>query len=477
MTSLTQVKQYGLYVNGEWETTAEKMEVLNKYTQQPAAEISVATKNDVNKAVASAKDALKNAFSPYERYEVLMKAAELLLSRQEEFAEILATEVGKSIRESRGEVERAATTLQISAEEAKRIHGEGVPVESAQGSENRMAFTVKVPVGVVAAITPFNVPINLVCHKLGPALAAGNSVVLKPAEVTPICALKLAELMEEAGLPKGRLQVLTGDGAEIGEWLLENQDVNMFTFTGSPRVGELIRSKAGLRKVSLELGNNSATVVHKDADLEKAASLISQKSFNNAGQVCISVQRIYVHTNIYTAFVNKLKEKTEKLVVGDPMDEQTDIGPMIRLKEAERVEEWVKEAVEEGAKIELGGKRDGAFYLPTILTNVNDEMKVCRQEVFGPVVAIAKYDEIDEVISKVNDSDYGLQAGLFTNDLQFAMKAAREIEVGGLIVNDASAYRVDHMPYGGVKKSGNGKEGPKYAIEEMTEERIIVLNL
>ena len=207
-----------------------------------------------------------------------MKAAELLLSRQEEFAEILATEVGKSIRESRGEVERAATTLQISAEEAKRIHGEGVPVESAQGSENRMAFTVKVPVGVVAAITPFNVPINLVCHKLGPAIAAGNSVVLKPAEVTPICALKLAELMEEAGLPKGRLQVLTGDGAEIGEWLLENQDVNMFTFTGSPRVGELIRSKAGLRKVSLELGNNSATVVHKDADLEKAASLISQKA-------------------------------------------------------------------------------------------------------------------------------------------------------------------------------------------------------
>lgn len=477
MTSLTQVKQYGLYVNGEWETTAEKMEVLNKYTQQPAAEISVATKDDVNKAVASAKAALKKDFSPYERYQVLMKAAELLLSRQEEFAEILATEVGKSIRESRGEVERAATTLQISAEEAKRIHGEGVPVESAQGSENRMAFTVKVPVGVVAAITPFNVPINLVCHKLGPAIAAGNSVVLKPAEVTPICALKLAELMEEAGLPKGRLQVLTGDGAEIGEWLLENQDVNMFTFTGSPRVGELIRSKAGLRKVSLELGNNSATVVHKDADLEKAASLISQKSFNNAGQVCISVQRIYVHTNIYTAFVNKLKEKTEKLVVGNPMDEQTDIGPMIRLKEAERVEEWVKEAVEEGAKIELGGKRDGAFYLPTILTNVNDEMKVCRQEVFGPVVAIAQYDEIDEVISKVNDSDYGLQAGLFTNDLQFAMKAAREIEVGGLIVNDASAYRVDHMPYGGVKKSGNGKEGPRYAIEEMTEERIIVLNL
>ncbi|PJN89030.1 aldehyde dehydrogenase family protein [Bacillus sp. mrc49] len=477
MTNSTQVKQHGLLVAGHWEKTSETMMVLNKYTQEPAAEISVATKKHVDIAVKSAKAALKQNFSPYERYEVLMKAAQLLLERREEFARILAIEVGKSIRESRGEVDRSAQTLQISAEEAKRIHGEGVPVESAQGSENRMAFTIRVPVGVIAAITPFNAPINLVCHKIGPALASGNSVVLKPAEVTPICAIKLASLLEEAGLPKGRLQVLTGDGAKIGEWLLENQDVNMFTFTGSPRVGELIRSKAGLRKVSLELGNNSATIVHKDSDLEKAATLVSQKSFNNAGQVCISVQRIYVHKDIYEAFVAKLIEKTEEFVVGNPLDEKTDIGPMIRLTEAERVEAWVKEAVEQGARIEVGGKRDGAFYLPTILTNVKDDMKVCRQEVFGPIVSIATYEEIDEVIAKVNDSDYGLQAGLFTNDLQLAMKAAREIEVGGLIVNDASAYRVDHMPYGGVKKSGNGKEGPQYAIEEMTEERIIVLNL
>ncbi|MFD9625792.1 aldehyde dehydrogenase family protein [Peribacillus muralis] len=477
MTNATQVEQYGLYVAGLWETTSETMNVLNKYTQKPAAEISIATKQHVDSAVKSAKTALKQNFSSYDRYEVLMKAAQLLLERREEFARILAIEVGKSIRESRVEVDRSAQTLQISAEEAKRIHGEGVPVESAQGSENRMAFTIRVPVGVIAAITPFNAPINLVCHKIGPALAAGNSVVLKPAEVTPICAIKLASLLEEAGLPKGRLQVLTGDGAQIGGWLLENQDVNMFTFTGSPRVGELIRSKAGLRKVSLELGNNSATIVHKDSDVEKAATLVSQKSFSNAGQVCISVQRIYVHKDIYESFVAKLIEKTEEIVVGNPMDEKTDIGPMIRLTEAERVEAWVKEAVEQGARIKVGGKREGAFYWPTILTNVNDDMKVCRQEVFGPVVSIATYEEIDEVIAKVNDSDYGLQAGLFTNDLQVAMKAAREIEVGGLIVNDASAYRVDHMPYGGVKKSGNGKEGPKYAIEEMTEERIIVLNL
>lgn len=477
MTTATDVKQYGLYIDGKWEQTEKQMDVLNKYTQEPAAQIAVATKEQVDAAVKSAKAAVKESFSPYERYNVLMKASKLLLERREEFAQVLAVEVGKPIRDSRGEVERAAQTLEVSAEEAKRIHGEGVPVEAAPGSENRMAFTVRVPVGVIAAITPFNVPLNLVCHKIGPALAAGNSVVLKPAEVTPICALMLAMVLEEAGLPKGRLQVVTGDGAEIGGWLLENQDVNMFTFTGSPRVGEFIRSKAGLRKVALELGNNSATVVHKDANLEQAASLIAQKSFNNAGQVCISVQRIYVHEDIFETFVASLKEKTEQFVVGDPLEEGTDIGPMIRLSEAERVEAWVNEAVEQGAVVELGGKRDGAFYSPTILTNVHDEMKVCRQEVFGPVVAVAAYKEIEEVIAKVNDSDYGLQAGLFTNDLNFAMKAAREIEVGGLIINDASAYRVDHMPYGGVKKSGTGKEGPKYAIEEMTEERIVVLNL
>jgi acyl-CoA reductase-like NAD-dependent aldehyde dehydrogenase len=477
MTAIVTGKKYGMYINGQWEETNETMPVLNKYTQEVAAEISVAVKEHVDTAVQGAKQALKTPFAPYARYQVLLKASQLLLERVEEFAQVLVAEVGKPIRESRGEVERAALTLQISAEEAKRIHGEGVPVESAPGSENRMAFTVRVPVGVIAAITPFNVPLNLVCHKIVPALAAGNSVVLKPAEVTPVCALMLADLLEEAGLPKGRLQVLTGDGAMIGEWLLSNKEVNMFSFTGSPRVGKLIREKAGLRKVALELGNNSATVVHKDANLEQAASLIAQKSFNNAGQVCISVQRVYVHEDVFGAFISLLKEKTETFVVGNPLDETTDIGPMIRISEAERVEAWVNEAVEQGALIELGGIRNGAFYYPTILTNVKEDMKVCRQEVFGPVVSIVPYQTEDEVIAKVNDSDYGLQAGLFTNDLKFAMKAAREIEVGGLIVNDASAYRVDHMPYGGVKNSGTGKEGPKYAIEEMTEERIVVFNL
>nr|WP_231619539.1 aldehyde dehydrogenase family protein [Fictibacillus sp. 5RED26] len=453
------------------------MEVLNKYTQNVEAAIARSEKKDVDEAVEGAKEAYKETFSAYDRYLVLTNAARLLLEKKEEFARVLVAEVGKPIRDSRVEVERAAQTLEISAEEAKRIHGEGVPVESAPGSENRMAFTLRVPVGVIAAITPFNVPLNLVCHKIGPALAAGNAVVLKPAEVTPLCALMLAEVFKEAGLPDGRLQVITGDGAEVGGWLLENQDVKMFTFTGSPRVGEIIRQKAGLRKVSLELGNNSATIVHKDADLEKAAALIANKSFNNAGQVCISVQRVYVHQDVKTPFIQLLKDKTEQLQSGNPLDETTDIGPMIRQAEAERVEEWVNEAVADGATLVTGGRRNGAFYEPTILSDVKSDMKVCKQEVFGPVVGIDTYATIDEVIEQVNDSDYGLQAGLFTNDLAFAMKAAKEIEVGGLIVNDASAYRVDHMPYGGVKKSGTGKEGPRYAIEEMTEERIIVLNL
>lgn len=350
-------------------------------------------------------------------------------------------------------------------------------MEAAPGSENRQAFTKRVPVGVIAAITPFNVPLNLVCHKVGPALAAGNSVVLKPAETTSVCSIILTEIFANAGLPAGRLNLVMGKGSEIGTCLLENQMVNMYTFTGSPAVGKLIREKAGLRKVALELGNNSATIVHKDANIEQAARLSAQKSFNNAGQVCISVQRIYVHEDIYELFLESMKKETSALVVGDPKDPSTHVGPMIAEKEAIRVEQWVNEAISQGATVVTGGKREGAIYYPTILTNVKDDMKVCRQEVFGPVVAVDQYRDEDEVIRRVNDSDYGLQAGLFTNDLAFAMKAADQIEVGGLMINDTSGYRVDHMPYGGVKQSGSGKEGPKYAMEEMTEERIIVFNL
>lgn len=476
MATQTSVRTYGLFINGEWREKTATDDVLNKYTQEVAAKTATADEQDVKDAVQAAKTALKAPFSPYDRYTVLIKAAATLRAREDELGEVLAKEVGKPLAECKGEVGRAALTLEISAEEAKRIHGEGIPVEAAPGSEQRHAYTRRFPIGVVAAITPFNVPLNLVCHKIGPALAAGNSVVLKPAEVTPVCAILLTEIFEEAGLPAGRLNLITGEGATVGEWLLSNQDVNMFTFTGSPRVGQHIREKAGLRKVALELGNNSATIVHHDADVETAATQSAQKSFNNAGQVCISVQRVYVHEDIYEPFLAKMKEVTEGLVLGDPMDAATDIGPMIAEREAIRVENWVQEAVDQGAMIETGGKRDGVFYQPTILTNVNDDMKVCRQEVFGPVVAVSTYRSTDEVITRVNDSEYGLQAGLFTNDLAFTLKAINEVHVGGLIINDTSGYRVDHMPYGGVKKSGTGKEGPRYAIEEMTEEKIIVFN-
>ncbi|WP_257348189.1 aldehyde dehydrogenase family protein [Pseudalkalibacillus decolorationis] len=477
MSTAVSIENFGLFIKGQWREKRTTTDVLNKYTQKVIAKTAVSEEQDVQDAVKAAKEALTKPFHPYERYAVLKKAAEGLRERQEELATILAEEVGKPIADSRGEVERAALTLEISAEEAKRIHGEGIPVEAAPGSENRQAYTKRVPVGVVAAITPFNVPLNLVCHKVGPALAAGNSVVLKPAEVTPVSAIVLTEVFEKSGLPVGRLNVVTGAGSKIGEWLLQNNDVDMFTFTGSPKVGQLIREKAGLRKVVLELGNNSATIVHKDADIEQSATLVAQKSFNNAGQVCISVQRVYVHEDIYESFLNKMKDVTNALVVGDPKDPATNIGPMIAEKEAMRVEKWVNEAIQEGASVETGGKRDGVFYEPTILTHINDNMRVCREEVFGPVVAVTTYNDVDDVISRVNDSEYGLQAGLFTNDLAFAMKAADQIEVGGLIINDTSGYRVDHMPYGGVKKSGSGKEGPKYVIEEMTEERIVVFNL
>ncbi|MBN9654980.1 aldehyde dehydrogenase family protein [Halobacillus sp. GSS1] len=468
---------FGLFINGEWRTKENTVPVLNKYNQEKIGETAVTNESDVKEAVESAKEAFKVPFSLYDRYQVLLKVAQLLRDNTEGFAAVIAQEVGKPINEARGEVGRSALTLENSAEEAKRIHGEEIPVEAAPGSENRKAFTRRYPVGVVAAITPFNVPLNLVCHKVGPALAAGNSVVLKPAEQTPLTALLLTKLFEEAGLPKGRLNVLTGEGHEVGPLLTSNPDVNMFTFTGSPQVGERIRQEAGLRDVALELGNNSATIVHKDAEVEQAAQLVAQKSFNNAGQVCISVQRAYVHDAVYDQFLEKVREATSQIKLGDPMDPSTQMGPMIAEEEAVRVEEWVKEAVAEGAVIETGGKRDGVFYQPTVLSNVNSEMKVCKQEVFGPVVAVDSYADEDEVISYVNDSEYGLQAGLFTNSLAFAMKAMDQIHVGGLIVNDTSGYRVDHMPYGGVKKSGTGKEGPRYAIEEMTEEKIVVFNL
>ncbi|CAG7616111.1 aldehyde dehydrogenase family protein [Paenibacillus allorhizosphaerae] len=472
------MEHYPILIDGRWISTEEKLEVKEKYSGKTIATVSIASEVLVEQAVAAAQTAYRtNALPPYRRYEILKRTSELVLANKQQLGRLIAQEVGKTLKEAVVEVERTAQTLEISAEEAKRIHGEGIPVESSPGAENRLAFTIRVPVGVVCAITPFNVPLNLVAHKVGPALAAGNAVVLKPASVTPLIAVKLAQLFEQAGLPPGYLNLVIGSGSSVGEQLAQDERINLYTFTGSPAVGKQLKQRTGLRKVLLELGSNSAVIVHKDADVELAAGLTVGKSFGNAGQVCISVQRIYVHQDIKERFVKAFVQRTLALRTGDPFDPATDVGPMISEKEAVRAEQWVHEALEAGATLECGGKRDGALFQPTVLSHVKEEMKVTCEELFAPVVGISEYTELDECIERINLSRYGLQAGIFTANLSTAFHAARRIHVGGLIVNDASQFRADLMPYGGVKESGWGKEGPKYAIEEMTEERIVVFNL
>jgi acyl-CoA reductase-like NAD-dependent aldehyde dehydrogenase len=472
------MKHYPLLINGEWVTSNEKLEVKDKYSGEVIGTVAVADKALVDRAISAARAAADSKpLSPYRRYEILLAASRLLVERKQEIARILTGEVGKTMKESLVEVDRAMQTLEISAEEAKRIEGEVVPVESAPGSENRLAFTLRVPVGVVCAITPFNVPLNLVCHKIGPALAAGNAVVLKPTSATPLVAVILAEVLQQAGLPAGYLNVVVGPGSTVGEWLAQDERINLYTFTGSPSVGKRLKQQTGLRKVLLELGSNSAVIVDKDADLDMAAKLTVGKSFANAGQVCISVQRIYVHEAVQAQFMEKFVAAVKQLKLGSPYDDATDIGPMISVQEAERAESWVQEAVAAGARIEVGGTRNGAMFEPTVLSGVRHEMKVVCEELFAPVVGIATYTDIDECIDRINLSKYGLQAGIFTSNVNTAFHAARRIHVGGVMINDASQFRADAMPYGGVKESGWGKEGPKYAIHEMTEEKIVVFNL
>ncbi|GGD16248.1 aldehyde dehydrogenase family protein [Pontibacillus salipaludis] len=472
------MEQYGLFINGEWTKSQETVEVYNKYTQEVFATVSKAGKDEVDQAIASAESAYRNKeMSPYSRFEVLHKVSTLLQEHKEELAQIITAEAGKPIKQARTEIDRATQTFELSAEEAKRIHGEGVPVEAAPGSENRMAFTIKVPVGVVGAISPFNFPVNLVSHKIAPAIAAGNAVVLKPAKNTPISSLKLAQLFQEAGLPEGFLNVVVGSGSDIGSQMMKDERINLYTFTGSAEVGLKLKQNTGLNKLILELGNNSPVIVDKAANVKKAAETLAQKSFAFAGQVCISVQRMYVHEEVAEEFKNHFISATKELNVGDPTDDDTDVGPMISQGEAERAEEWIQEAKGQGADVIYGGQRKGSIFEPTLLTNVDHSMKVVCEEIFAPVVTMMTFTDLDECIQEVNKSNYGLQGGIFTQDVDRAFKAARKVEVGGFMINDASQYRVDLMPYGGVKNSGWGKEGPKYTIEDMTEERLVVMNL
>lgn len=472
------MERYGIYINGKWVETRSYLPVTDKYRGEAFAEIGLASREQVSQAISAAQSAWKSRpLTPQERFRILSRTSALLGENIGDLAPTIAREGGKPLKLARGEVQRAMQTFQVAAEEAKRLTGEMVPVASAPGAENRMAFTIRVPVGVVAAISPFNFPLNLVAHKVAPAIAAGNAVVLKPASQTPVTSAKLCRLMEEAGLPPGFLNLVVGSGSTVGEQLLADQRIAFYTFTGSPTVGERLRQAIGLRRCTLELGSNSATIVHEDADLDKAAARCASAAFAHAGQVCISLQRLMVHEKVWDVFQERFLAQVGRLKAGDPMDPETDIGPMISEAEARRAEEWVEEAKDQGARVVLGGKRHGLMLEPTVLTDVNDEMKVVCEEVFAPVVTLVPFSSLNEAIEKVNSSKYGLQAGIFTNSISAAMEAARRVEVGGLMINDTSIFRADLMPYGGVKLSGIGREGPRYAMEEMTELKVVVWDL
>jgi acyl-CoA reductase-like NAD-dependent aldehyde dehydrogenase len=464
-----------MYIGGEWVASGAEHTVTLPYDGSPAGKIYKADAATVRKAIAAAKQGARamKALTNYERAELLQRITAIVKRDVEEFGRLICAETGKPIKEARGEAERTLQTLIASAEVARQLHGEVVPMDAAPIGKGRMAMTVREPLGVIGAITPFNVPFNLMMHKVGPALAGGNAVVHKPATVTPLSAGRFARVMEEAGAPKGAYNFITGDGSVIGDALVNSPDVAMITFTGSREVGLAIRARAGMKKVTLELGSNSAVVIEPDCDLDTAVARCVMGSFAHSGQVCISVQRVYVHERIADDFLAKFAAAAKKLKIGHPFEESTDISSLITEKEAIRVASWIGEAKAAGAKVVIGGERKYATVPPTILADVPAAVKCSCQEVFGPVVVVNRYKNLDEAIERVNDSVYGLQAGIFTNDLARAFQAAHRFEVGGVIINDVPMFRADHMPYGGVKESGTGREGPRYAIEEMTEPKLI----
>ena len=432
---------------------------------------------DVDRAVAAAAGALRDdPLPPWRRAQVLEAAARLLAERIADFARTIAPEAAKPIKTARIEATRAVSTITFAAVEARRLTGDMVPVDAAEIGEGRLAFTLRVPVGVVAAISPFNFPLNLVAHKLAPAIAAGCPVVLKPASQTPLSALALARLLvDECGLPPDYLHVVTGSGGEVGNALVEHPDVAYVTFTGSSEVGWGIAAKAGRKKVALELGNNSPVIVEADGDWDKAARTIATAGFSHAGQSCVSVQRVYVAADVEEPFVATLAKLVDGLVVGDPLDDSTDVSALISEGERDRVRSWIDEAAAEGAKVVTGGEVANGILRPTVLTGVTPDMKVCRDEVFGPVVAVQSYRSLDDALRLADDTRYGLQAGIFTASLSSAVRAARELHFGTVLVNEVPTWRADQMPYGGVRDSGNTKEGPAYAARAMTEERLVVI--
>lgn len=464
------------FVNGEWLPSSPSAEkVINPYTGEIIGTRTDATEEDVVKALASAFAAKKEIakIPAHERAKILKRASKLLEERKEEFAKIISEELGKPMKYTLDEVARSIETLELSGEEAKRLIGESIPGDASARGTNAMAVTFRVPVGVVAAITPFNAPLNLVCHKIGPAFAAGNSVIFKPASQTPFIASEFIKLLLEAGVPSNAINMVYGNRYVVQQ-IVKDDRVNVISFTGGVVASKNICSLAGIKKVILELGGNAATIVHEDADLDRATQMCARTAFSNSGQSCISVQRIYVHKSILDEFIEKFKNAVSKLKVGDPLSKDTDVGSMVNETEAQRVMSWVEDAIKQGAQLLMGGKRNGAVMEPTVLFNPPKTSNVVCEEVFGPVVSIFPYETIEEAIEETNDSIFGLQAGLFTNKMDVIYKVVNELEMGGIVVNGTSNFRLDHWPYGGVKYSGIGREGVRYAIEDMTESKMLV---
>ena len=464
-----------LHIASNWVDTDETVQGRNKFDDTDVDEVSVASPADVARAIEATKEATETMarMPAHERAAILEETSRLIDNRLDEFAEVMAKESGKPISTARGEAKRAVGTFHFAAGEAERLNGEEIPVDAQEGNGSRIAFTKRFPKGVVAAIAPFNFPLNLVAHKLAPAFAGGNAVVLKPATTTPLTSVKLAETMFEAGLPRDALNLVIGSGSTVGEALLDSEDVDHYTFTGSRSIGTRVSERSGLASVSLELGNNSPVIVHEDADAADAASRIIDGGYGYAGQMCISVQRVLAHEDIHDELIDELVAGIDDLVVGDPLDPETDVGPLISDGDADRIVEWIENAEDDGAEVVRGGTREGRVVQPTLIDNAEQHMEVVCQEAFAPVVAVQTYDDVDEAIELANDTPYGLQAGIFTENFKLGLKAATNIECGGVMINDISTFRVDHQPYGGSKDSGVGREGPKYAVHEMTEERVI----
>ncbi|MFD1928025.1 aldehyde dehydrogenase family protein [Sporosarcina siberiensis] len=456
-----------------------RIEVLNPQDNSIIGTVPSATKEDLHRIIEGAREGAKTAakMTVHFRMEVLNKAANYIAENHEKYAIMISREGSKTIREARSEVKRCIQTLKISAEEARRINGETIPFSQSEGNENRVGYYYKVPIGIIAAITPFNDPLNLVAHKVGPAIASGNAIIVKPSSATPLSAILLAEAFENAGLPEKVLSIITGNGNVIGDLLVSHPAIRMVSFTGGLETGEKIAHKVGLKKLSMELGSNSPVIVLKDADLEAAVKASVSGAFYAAGQNCLGVQRVFIEEEVFDTFSDSFVEMTKRYKVGDKMLEATDMGPLINEKEAIRIETWVNEAVSKGAKLLTGGMRDGAFYSPTVLTEVPSNSVIAYEEVFGPVVLLYSIADLDEAIEKSNDVNYGLQAGIFTKDLEKAFAAIHKMDVGGLMINDSSDFRIDSMPFGGVKGSGLGREGVKFAIQEMTEPKVVCFNL